>query len=113
MSNIINEKYNVDFDLKFDSFYNFFESLKESKKYYQKYCKLENINIEDFDNEYLENINSLKGELLKYYILITNDDTEKYITLTDTIKDFYKFMIEQFNQNTFIMRELFDVDMVE
>ena len=56
---IINEKYNINFDLKLDSFYNFIDSLKESKKYYYDYCKAENINIIDFDNEYIDNINIL------------------------------------------------------
>ena len=55
--NIINKKYNVIFNLKLDSFYDFLESLKESKQYYHCYCNLKNINIKDFDNEYIENIN--------------------------------------------------------
>ena len=94
--NITNEKYKVNFDLKFDSFYNFIESLKESKKYYSDYCKNNNINIKDFDNEYIDNINILKSELLKYYILITNDDNvEKYIVINDTIKDLHNFMLQQ------------------
>ena len=69
---ISNEKYNINFDLKSDSFHDFIEALKESRKYYHDYCNLKNINIKDFDNEYIDNINILKGELLKYYILITN-----------------------------------------
>ena len=120
--NIINSKYNVTFDLKFDSFYNFIESLKESKKSYHKYLKKSyhkylkksNVNIKDFDNEYVENINILKSDLLKYYIL-TNDDSDcdKYVIVNDTIRELYKFMTEQFKQNTFIMRQFFDDDMIE
>ena len=92
---IINEKYKVNFDLKFDSFYNFIESLKESKQYYHDYCKNENINIIDFNNEYINNINKLEGELLKYYILITdNNDVEKYIIINDIIKDLHNYMIK-------------------
>ena len=91
--NIINEKYKV--NLKFDSFYNFIESLKESKKYYSDYCKNNNINIIEFDNEYINNINKLEGELLKYYILITdNNDVEKYIIINDIIKDLHNYMIK-------------------
>lgn len=70
--NIINEKYNVNFNLDFDSFDNFIKSLKESCKYYYNYCNLKNININDFDNYYIKNINILESELLKDYILITN-----------------------------------------
>jgi len=92
---IINEKYNINFDLKLDTFYNFIESLKESKKYYYDYCKAENINIVEFDNEYIEHINILKSELLKYYILITNDNNvEKYIAINDIIKELHNYMIE-------------------
>ena len=92
---IINEKYNINFDLKLDTFYNFIESLKESKKYYYDYCNLKNINIKDFDNEYIDNINKLEGELLKYYILITNDDNvEKYIIINDIIRDLHNYMIK-------------------
>ena len=104
---------NVTFDLKFDSFYNFFESLKESKKYYYDYCKSNNINIKDFDIEYIDNINILKSDLLKYYIsLRVNDDSiysdsERYVIVNDTIKDLYKFMINQFKQNTFEIRYLY------
>ena len=88
------EHYDVNFDLKFDSFYNFIESLKESKKYYHDYCNSEN--IKDFDNEYIDNINILKGELLKYFILITNDnDVEKYVIINDTIKDLHNYMIKK------------------
>ena len=88
--NIINEKYNINFDLKLDTFYNFIESLKESKKYYYDYCNLKNINIKDFDNEYIDNINKLEGELLKYYILITDDnDVEKFVVINDIIKELY------------------------
>ena len=98
--NIINEKYNVNFDLKFDTFYNFIESLKESKKYYYDYYNLKNINIKDFDNEYIDHINILKSNLLKYYILILDESiysiSERYVIINDTIKDFYNFMIEQF-----------------
>jgi hypothetical protein len=93
---IVNEKYNINFDLKFDTFYNFFESLKESTKYYYDYCKAENINIVEFDNEYIDHINILKSELLKYYILITNDNNvEKYIVINDIIKDLHNFMLQQ------------------
>jgi len=74
MYNFINKKYNVIFDLKFNSFYNFFESLKESKKHYNEYCETNNINIKDFDNEYIDNINILKSDLLKYYILIFSNE---------------------------------------
>jgi hypothetical protein len=105
--NVTNEKYNINFDLKFDSFYNFFESLKESKKYYSDCCNLENINIVDFDNEYIENINILKSELLKIYILITNDDVEKYIIVDDTIEDLFNFIIEIFERNIFESRLLY------
>ena len=94
--NVTNEQYNINFDLKFDTFYNFIESLKESKKYYYDYCKTKNINIIDFDNEYIEHINILKSELLKYYILITNDDNvKKYIVINDIIKDLHNFMLQQ------------------
>ena len=81
--------------MKFDSFFEFIEQLKESKKYYSDYCKTKNINIIDFDNEYIDNLNILKSELLKYYILITNDDNvEKYIVINDIIKDLHNFMIK-------------------
>ena len=105
---INNKKYNVNFDLKLDSFYIFIESLKESRKYYHDYCNLENINIKDFDNEYIDNINILKGELLKYYILITNDDdVEKYVTIDDTIEDIYNSTIEIFtNMSTPTTRDV-------
>ena len=94
---INNEKYNININLKLDSFHIFIESLKESRKYYHDYCNLENININDFDNEYTDNINILKGELLKYYILITNDDdVEKYVTIDDTIEEIYNSTIEIF-----------------
>ena len=66
--NIINSKYNITFDLKFDSFYNFIESLKESKEYYYNYCEKNNIDVKDFDNEYIDNINILKSDLLKYLL---------------------------------------------
>ena len=89
--NVSNEEYNVNFDLKLNSFHDFIESLKKSKEYYYDYCNLKNINIKDFDNEYIDNINILKGELLKYYILITNDydNVEKYVIVDDTIKEIY------------------------
>ena len=94
---VSNKKYNVNFDLKLCSFHDFIKSLKESKKYYHDYCNLENINIKDFDNEYIDNINILKGELLKYFILITNDNNiEKYVIIDDTIKDIYNSTIEIF-----------------
>ena len=100
--NIINKKYNVNFDLKLTSFNDFIEALKESKKYYHDYCNLENININDFDNEYIDIINIMKGELLKYYILITNNDNvEEYIIIDDTIKELYKFMISELGRNTY------------
>ena len=70
--NINNKKYNINFNLKLYSFYNFIEQLNVSKKYYHNHCNLKNINIKDFDNEYIKNINILEGELLKYYILINN-----------------------------------------
>ena len=93
--NVTNEQYNINFDLKFDTFYNFIESLKESKKYYYDYCKAENINIVEFDNEYINNINKLEGELLKYYILITNDDNvEKFVVINDIIKELHNYMIK-------------------
>ena len=105
------KKYNVTFDLKFDSFYNFFESLKESKKYYYDYCEKNNINITDFNDEYVDNINILKSDLLKYYILVNDDSiysvSERYVIVNDTIKDFYNFMIKQFKQNTFEIRYLY------
>ena len=89
-----NKHHNVNFDLKFDSFYNFIESLKESKKYYHDYCNSEN--IKDFDNEYIDNINILKGELLKYFILITNDNNvEKYVIIDDNIKGLHNYMIKK------------------
>ena len=93
---VFNKKYDIQFDLKFDSFYNFIDSLKESKKYYYELCKKENINITDFDNEYVNNINIIKGELLKYYILIINDnDIEQYIIINEIIKDLYNFMFSE------------------
>jgi len=93
--NVTNEKYNINFDLKFESFYNFIESLKESKKYYYDYCNLKNINIVEFDNEYIENINILKSELLKIYILITNDDVdEKFVVINEQIKALYNSIIK-------------------
>ena len=92
---IVNEKYSINFDLKLDSFYNFIDSLKKSTKYYSDYCNLKNINIIEFDNEYIDNINILKSELLKYYILITNDDNdEKYIIVNNTIKAIYNSIIK-------------------
>ena len=82
--NIINEKYNVNFNLNFDSFDNFIESLKESRKYYYNYCNLKNININDFDNYYIKNINILEGELLKYYMLITNNiNADKHLDVNN------------------------------
>ena len=94
---IINEEYNINFDLKFDTFYNFFDSLKESTKHYSDYCNLKNINIIDFDNEYIILINILKSELLKFYILVTNDDNdyvEKYVAINDEIKALYNSIIK-------------------
>ena len=108
--NIINKKYNVIFDLKFDSFYNFFESLKESKKHYNEYCETNNINIKDFDKEYIDNINIIKSDLLKYYILINDDfncDSKRYVIVNDTIKDFYNFMIKIMKAITFEPRNLY------
>jgi len=97
---ITNYKYDIEYELNFDSFNNFIQSIKESKKYYHDLCKKEEINIYDFDNQYIKNIDILQGELLKYFILITNDDrSEKYITITDDIRDFYNYMIEQLNFN--------------
>jgi len=94
---IDNKKYNVNFDLKLDSFFYFIEELKESKKYYHDYCNLENINTKDFDNEYIDTINILKSDLLKYYILITdNNDIEKYVIINDTIKDIYNSVMKIF-----------------
>jgi hypothetical protein len=93
MYKIINEKYNINYDLKFDSFNNFLESLKDSKKYYHDYCTTKNISTRDFDTEYINTINILKSELLKSYILITNDkDAEKYVIVNETIRDLYDFM---------------------
>ena len=81
LHNIINKKYNINFDLKLDSFYNFIDSLKESKKYYSDYCKTKNI---------------LKSELLKLYIFITNDDSDdQYIIVDDTIKYIHEFLLAQ------------------
>ena len=98
---IANKKYNVNFDLKSDSFFDFIESLKESKKYYHDYCNIENINNKDFDNEYIDNINKLEGDLLKYYILITDDnDVEKYVIIDDTIREMYNCLIELFTNTT-------------
>jgi len=95
---IKNNKYDINYNLNFISFSNFIQSLKESKKYYHDLCKKDNINIHDFDYQYVKNINILQGELLKYFILISNDNhSEKYINITDDIRDFYNFMIEQLN----------------
>ena len=100
--NVSNEEYNVNFDLKLNSFHDFIESLKKSKEYYYDYCNLKNINIKDFDNEYIDNINILKGELLKYYILITNNDNvEEYVIIDDTIKELHKFMISELGRTTY------------
>jgi hypothetical protein len=94
---INNKKYNVNFDLKLYSFNDFNDALKESRKYYHDHCNLENINIKDFDNEYIDTINILKSDLLKYYILITNDDDiEKYVIIDNTIKEIYNSIIEIF-----------------
>ena len=94
--NVTNEKYNINFDLKFDTFYNFIDSLKESKIYYYDCYNLENINIVEFDNEYIGNINILKSELLKLYIFITNDDSDnQYIIVDDTIKDIHEYLLAQ------------------
>ena len=112
--NINNKKYNIDFAIKFDSFYNFLESLKDSKKYYHDYCNKENINTQDFDTEYINTINILKSELLKSYILITNDkDAEKYVIINETIRDLYNFMIKEFKKNTFEGRILYGGDSYE
>jgi len=93
--NIFNSSINI--YLKLDSFHIFIESLKESRKYYYDYCNLNNINIKDFDNEYINNINKLEGELLKYYILISNnEDAEKYVVVNDTIKEIYNSVIDIF-----------------
>ena len=95
---VINEKYNINFELKFDTFHNFFDSLKDSKKYYSDCCENENINIIEFNNEYIENINILKSEILKYYILIQNNDNnnnvEKYVVINDEIKELYNSLIK-------------------
>ena len=100
--NVSNEEYNVNFDLKLNSFHDFIESLKKSKEYYYDYCNLKNINIKDFDNEYIDNINILKSDLLKYYILIENDkDSEEYIIINDIIKDLYEFMISELGRTTY------------
>jgi len=104
--NIINKKYNITFNLKFDSFYNFFESLKESNKYYYDYCEKNNINIIFL----IMNINILKSNLLKYYILVNDDsncDSNKYVIVNDTIKDFYNFMIKIMKAITFEPRNLY------
>ena len=107
--NIINDKYNVNYDLKLDSFHIFIESLKESKKYYHDYCNLENININVFNNEYIDTINILKGELLKYYILITNNDkVEEYVIIDDTIRDLYEFMISEIGSTTYYIFPVFE-----
>ena len=38
----------------------------------------------------------MKGELLKYFILLTNDnDVEKYVIVDDTIKDLHNYMIKK------------------
>jgi hypothetical protein len=97
---INNKKYNVNFNLKLDSVYDFIQSLKESKQYYHDYCNLKNINIIDFDNEYIENINILKSDLLKYYILINDNDVEKYVIINDTIKEMYNVIIKINNRCT-------------
>ena len=90
-----NEKYNVNFDLKLVSFHDFIESLKESKKYYHDYCKLENINIKDFDNEYIDTISRLESDLQKYSILIPYDNNvEKYVIVNDTIENMYNCIIK-------------------
>ena len=97
---IVNEKYNVKFELELNCFSHFFESLKKSKEYYHNYCNLQNINIIDFDNEYLDTINILKSELLKYYILVTNNldnDIIKYIIIDNNYIDFYKKIFQQTN----------------
>jgi hypothetical protein len=114
--NVNNKKYNVTFDLKFDSFYNFFESLKESKKHYNEYCETNNINIKDFDIEYIDNINILKSDLLKYYILINDDsncDSKRYVIVNDTIKDFHNFMIKIMKAITFESRSLYSPHYIE
>ncbi len=59
-----NEENNINFIVDFDNFINFIKFLKESKKYYHDLCKTKNINIIDFDNEYIKNIDILHGELL-------------------------------------------------
>jgi len=68
--NINNKKYNINFNLKLYSFYFFILMNHFIKKYYHNHCNLKNINIKDFDNEYIKNINILEGELLKYYFKI-------------------------------------------
>ena len=98
--NIINKNYNVIFDLKLNSFFDFNESLKESKQCYHDYCNLTNINIKDFDNEYIDNINILKSDLLKYYILINDNDVDKYVIVNDTIKEMYNVIIKLNNRCT-------------
>ena len=109
---IKNHKYNIEYDIKFDTFSNFIQSLKESKKYFYDLCNKNNINTHNFDFQYIKNIDILQGELLKYYILSTNnEDSEKYIILNDDIRNFYNFMIKQFkksSQNCYLLHPQFE-----
>jgi len=91
---------------------------EETKKYYYEHCKTINIEINDFDNEYLDTINILKGELMKYYILINNDDNcnvEQYIITDDIIEDLYNFLLEIYQDypddcDLLVVSQVFDID---
>jgi hypothetical protein len=91
---ITNYKYNIKYDLNYDTFSNFIQSLKESKKYYYDLCNKNNINTHNFDFQYIKNIDILQGELLKYFILINNDNyQEQYIVLDDDIRDLCEYIL--------------------
>ena len=93
---IKNHKYNIEYDIKFDTFSNFIQSLKESKKYFYDLCNKNNINTHNFDFQYIKNIDILQGELLKYFILINNDNyQEKYIILNDDIRNLCEYILSE------------------
>jgi len=122
---IKNKKYNIEFNLNNDSFNNLIQSLNESKKYYHDYLLENNIDVKNFDDEYVKLINILQGELLKYFILINNENFEKYVIFQNDYVDFYKKILKliilntninkrfpidykKHEKNQYIMKEIFD-----
>jgi hypothetical protein len=76
-----------------DTYDNFINSIRISNKYYHDICIQEEINIIEFDNEYIRYIDKLSGEFIKYYILKDDDSNIKYICINNDIKLLYNYMI--------------------